>query len=74
MKILLIAPYVDLKYDQPLEKLSRGDFIPSAALLHLAAILRANNYEPIILDFNNAVVNSHKENISIIVKKLLLII
>ena len=53
MKILLIAPYVDLKYDRPLEKLSRGDFIPSAALLHLAAILRVNNYEPTILDFNN---------------------
>jgi len=72
MKILLIAPYVDLKYDQPLEKLSRGDFIPSAALLHLAAILRANNYEPIILDFNNAVVNSHKEKYFDYCKKIII--
>jgi len=72
MKILLIAPYVDLKYDRPLEKLSRGDFIPSAALLHLAAILRVNNYEPTILDFNNAVVNSHKEKYFDYCKKIII--
>ena len=61
MKILLIAPYVVLKYDLKIEKLNRTDFIPSAALMYLAAVLRANNYEPTILDFNNTVVDSHKE-------------
>jgi len=61
MKILLIAPYVHLKFDRAIEKLTRADFIPSAALLYLAAVLRVNNYEPTILDFNNAVVDSHKE-------------
>jgi len=72
MKILLIAPYVDLKYDRPLEKFSRGDFIPSGALLYLAAILRSKNYEPTILDFNNAVVDSHKEKYFNYCKKIII--
>tara|TARA_B110000305_G_C19410616_1_gene625229 strand:+ start:228 stop:1724 length:1497 start_codon:yes stop_codon:yes gene_type:complete len=58
MKILLIAPYVNLNVDPTI---AREDFYPSAALLHLAAMLRMNNYEPIIVDLNNAVVHAQKE-------------
>ena len=72
MKILLIAPYVVLKYDLKIEKLNRTDFIPSAALMYLAAVLRANNYEPTILDFNNTVVDSHKEKYLDYCKKIII--
>ena len=61
MKVLLIAPYVNISYENSAELDQREDFYPSAALLYLAAILRANNYEPIIIDLNNAVVHSQKE-------------
>ncbi len=61
MKVLLIAPYVNLVFDHSSELLNREDFYPSAALLHLAAMLRANNDEPIIVDLNNAVVHNQKE-------------
>ena len=61
MKVLLIAPYVKLIFDHSSESLNREDFYPSAALLHLAAMLRANNHEPIIVDLNNAVVHNQKE-------------
>ena len=61
MKVLLIAPYVNLDFDRSVGLLNREDFYPSAALLYLAAILRANNHEPVILDLNNAVVHSQKE-------------
>ena len=54
MKILLIAPYINLNVDSTFE---RDNFYPSAALLHLAAILREKKYEPIVLDFNNAIVH-----------------
>ena len=81
MKILLIAPYVYLKYDRPLENSNssltpsnRGDFIPSGACLYLAAILRSNNYEPTYLISIMRLQIDTKKNISIIVKKLLLII
>ena len=72
IKILLIAPYFNLKYTHSTESLNREDFYPSAALLHLAAMLRANNYEPIIVDLNNAVVHSQKEKYLDYCKKLLL--
>lgn len=62
MKILLIAPYVNLNWGDTANEEIREDFYPSAALLHLAAILRANNHDPIILDLNNIVVHSKKEN------------
>jgi radical SAM superfamily enzyme YgiQ (UPF0313 family) len=71
MKIILIAPYVDIKFDRPVE-LSRGDFIPSAALLYLAAILRVNNYEPIILELNNSVVDKQKEKYFDYCKKIII--
>ena len=58
MKVLLIAPYVNLNVDKDTQ---REDFYPSAALLHLASILRMNNYEPIIVDLNNSVVHEQKE-------------
>ena len=61
MKVLLIAPYVKLDYNGSTESKNREDFIPSAALLHLAAVLRGNNYEPIIVDLNNADVHSQEE-------------
>ena len=61
MKVLLIAPYVNLIYDKSTKLENREDFYPSAALLHLAAMLRANNYEPTIVDLNNTAVHNHKE-------------
>lgn len=62
MKILLIAPYINLQYDRSIDHVNREDFYPSAALLHLAAILRSNNYYPSILDLNNAEVHKQREN------------
>ncbi len=62
MKILLIAPYVSLNYERSKNEMIREDFYPSAALLHLGAILRANDHEPLLLDMNNAVVHSQREN------------
>jgi hypothetical protein len=61
MKILLIAPYFKRTWDRPIEAADEGisaeenreDLYPSAALLHLAAMLRANNYVPVIVDLNN---------------------
>ena len=60
MKILLIAPYVSLNHEKNNDETIREDFYPSAALLHLGAILRANQHEPLLLDMNNAVVHSQK--------------
>lgn len=60
MKILLIAPYVSLNHERSENELIREDFYPSAALLHLGAILRANGHEPLLLDMNNAVVHSQR--------------
>ena len=59
MNVLLIAPYVNLKFEDDKENDRREDFYPSAALLHLAAILRFNDHKPTILDFNNS--NVHKK-------------
>tara|TARA_Y100001970_G_scaffold197272_1_gene239957 strand:- start:1556 stop:3049 length:1494 start_codon:yes stop_codon:yes gene_type:complete len=61
MKVLLIAPYINLTYDRSIDHVNREDFYPSAALIHLAAILRANNFEVRILDFNNSEVHSKNE-------------
>ena len=72
MKVLLIAPYVTYNFDRPVESVNREDFIPSAALLHLAAILRAKNYEPIIVDLNNTVVHEQKANYLDYCKKIII--
>jgi radical SAM superfamily enzyme YgiQ (UPF0313 family) len=72
MKVLLIAPYVNISFDRPAEQYNREDFYPSAACLHLAAILRANNHEPVILDLNNAVVHSQKEKYLEYSKKMII--
>ena len=69
MKILLVAPYTEHVFDTPTEVTDekntveevREDLYPSAALLHLAAMLRANNYEPVIVDLNNHEVNKQKD-------------
>jgi len=50
MKVLLIAPY----WEDPNER--RTDFLPSGALLCLAAVLRQAGHEPILLDLNNRTV------------------
>ena len=71
MKVLLIAPYVDRNFDRAAE-IVREDFYPSAALLHLAAMLRANNYEPIIVDLNNAVVHAQREKYLDYCKKVMM--
>ena len=72
MKILLIAPYVSLNYEKTTNESIREDFYPSAALLHLAAILKANDHEPLILDLNNIVVHSKGENYLEYSKKIII--
>jgi len=72
MKVLLIAPYINLNYDRSAELPNREDFYPSAALLHLAAILRVNNYEPIIVDLNNSVVHNQKKKYLDYCKKIII--
>ena len=62
MNVLLIAPYVNLKFDISSENDRREDFYPSAALLHLGAILRANDFEPTILDFNNSKIHFQSQS------------
>ena len=72
MKVLLIAPYVNLNFDRSAELYNREDFYPSAALLHLAAMLRANNHEPVIVDLNNAVVHSQQAQYLDYCKKIII--
>ena len=72
MKVLLIAPYININYDRSAELPNREDFYPSAALLHLAAILRVNNYEPIIVDLNNSVVHNQKKKYLDYCKKIII--
>lgn len=55
MKVLLIAPYLD--EPQP----NRTDFLPSAALLSLAAVLRKAGHTPVLLDLNNRRVHEQAE-------------
>ena len=72
MNILLIAPYINLNFDRSSELINREDFYPSSALLHLAAMLRANNYVPIIVDLNNSVVHKHNKNYLNYCKKIII--
>ena len=72
MKILLIAPYVNLNFNRSAELLHREDFYPSAALLYLAAILRANNHELSIVDLNNAEVHSKQAKYRDYCKKIII--
>ena len=51
---------------------NREDYYPSAALLHLAAMLRSNDYEPVIIDLNNSVVHSQQENYLEYSKKIII--
>ena len=55
MKVLLIAPYLD-------QSGHRNDFLPSGALLCLAAALRENGHVPILLDLNNREVYEKKNS------------
>ena len=70
MKVLLIAPYVERTNNQAAD-INREDFYPSSALLHLAAILRANKYEPFIVDFNSAAVHKQKDKYLDYCKKII---
>jgi radical SAM superfamily enzyme YgiQ (UPF0313 family) len=54
MKVLLIAPYLHLQESDERNKQKREDFLPSTALIYLAAALRERGHEPILLDFNSA--------------------
>ena len=72
MKVLLIAPYVNLNFDRSAKLEDREDFYPSAALIHLAAMLRANNHEPIIVDLNNTVIHSQNEKYLHYCKKIII--
>ena len=71
MKILLIAPYVNLYFDRSAKSVVREDFIPSTALLCLGAMLRENNYEPVLLDLNNTEVHSKQAKYRDYCKKIL---
>lgn len=55
MKVLLITPYLE----DPQAK--RNDFLPSGALLCLAAVLREAGHTPILLDLNNRRVHESAE-------------
>ena len=71
MKILIIAPYIDRSFDRETNSKvkkdvsatrnlgNREDFVPSTALLCLAAILREHKFEPVLLDLNNAEVHEY---------------
>ncbi|MDP7195019.1 MAG: cobalamin-dependent protein, partial [SAR202 cluster bacterium] len=72
MKVLLIAPYVNLNFDRSVKLVNREDFYPSAALLHLAAMLRANNHTPIIVDLNNTVVHNQQTKYLDYCKKIII--
>ena len=73
MKILLIAPYVKTKYASSAELLEdREDYYPSAALLHLGAMLRSNDYDPVIVDLNNSTVHAQRENYLEYSKKIII--
>ena len=50
----------------------REDFYASAAVLHLAAMLKANKFEPIILDLNNFAVHSQNEKYFEYCKKIIM--
>jgi len=69
MKVLLIAPYFKRVVAN---EMNREDFYPSVALLHLAAMLRANNYETVIVDLNNKVVHDQKEKYLEYSKKIII--
>jgi len=69
MNVLLITPYINMNANSTLQ---RDDFYPSAALLHLAAVLRDNNHKPIILDLNNAVVYRKKNKYLDYCKKIII--
>ena len=43
MKVLLIAPYINLNVDKEIE---RDIFYPSSALLYLASAIRQKNHKP----------------------------
>jgi len=72
MKVLLITPYINLNFDRSTELPNREDFYPSAALIHLAAMLRANNYEPVVVDFNNSVVHNQQTKYLDYCKKIII--
>ena len=72
MKVLLIAPYCSTHIDSQTESLIREDLYPSAALLYLAGILGANNYETIIVDLNNVDVHNQKEKYLDYCKKIII--
>jgi radical SAM superfamily enzyme YgiQ (UPF0313 family) len=55
MSVVLITPYLESEEN-------RNDFLPSGALLCLAAVLRENKYNPILLDLNNREVHSQKDS------------
>jgi radical SAM superfamily enzyme YgiQ (UPF0313 family) len=55
MKVLLIAPYQNQGFQE-----KRTDFMPSGALLCLAAVLRGAGHIPVLLDLNNSRV--HRES------------
>ncbi|QEL54444.1 B12-binding domain-containing radical SAM protein [Chromobacterium paludis] len=55
MKVLLITPYLDAPQER------RTDFLPSGALLCLAAVLREAGHEPKLLDLNNRRVHEQEE-------------
>ena len=60
MKVLLIAPYFQ-RITTGHIVVPRGDFIPSAALLHLASILN-NTITNLFCDFNNVETDEHRDN------------
>ena len=62
MKVLLIAPYLHLQEADERYKRKREDFLPSTALIYLAAALKNSGHEPILLDFNSSKTHSQADS------------
>ena len=65
MKVLLIAPFLE---DTTQKK---EGLYPSSALLYLGSFLRANNHEPILLDFNINSVHDQSDKLEYCQAKIL---
>jgi len=65
MKVLLVAPYMESSDRK------RNDFLPSGALLCLAAALREVGHTPILLDLNNRVVHTQENPRDYCIDKIL---
>lgn len=65
MKVLLITPYLEDSQEK------RNDFLPSGALLCLAAVLREAGHTPILLDLNSRTTHAQPEPTKYCIERIL---